>query len=176
MSANKADVSSTQAIADFRSALLVYSSKLRPVLDDATDYVNRIRESLKGERRMYWENQLKHNTLRLKEAQQAVFSAELSKLRAPSAAELAAVQRFKRDLGIAEEKLRMLKKVLLNYDKETQPRLKPVEHLRGYVAVEIPKAAQHLDRLLEILDSYAQGSPPVAPVAPPVEPAKEEPS
>jgi hypothetical protein len=158
--ADKAHVSSTEAIADFRAALLVYGAKMRPLLDDASDSVSRTREWLRVDRRVHWENRMKQSAAALTEAQQAVFSAELARLRPPSAAELAAVQRHRRDMSEAEEKLRILKKILLSYDKETMTRLKQVDQLRFMVTVELPKAARHLEALLASLDAYAETSRP----------------
>ncbi|MGV3774628.1 MAG: hypothetical protein ACO1QB_17140 [Verrucomicrobiales bacterium] len=164
---NQANVSSTEAIADFRSALLVYAAKMRPMLDDSGDYVTRTREWMRVEKRIYWENQMRQTSAKLNEAQQNVFSAELSRLRPPSAAELAAVQRLKRDFHHAEDKLRNLKKVLMNYDRVVLPRAKQEEQLRAWLTVELPKAARHLEKLLATLEAYAESHKPApAPAAP----------
>src|SRR3954467_13567039 len=103
----KAHVSSIDAIESFRAALLIYLSKTRPVLDDASGEVVRTREWLRNDRRLFWQDQVRRRTRDLEQAQQALFSAELANLRAPSSSEVFAVQRSKRALQQAEEKLKV---------------------------------------------------------------------
>lgn len=151
---DRAEVTSIDAIADFRSALLVYISKVRPLLDDSADEVFRMREWLRVTQRIHWENQVRVRTRELADAEQALFSAELAKLRPASSAEIVAVQKAKRALAAAEEKLRTLKRVAASFEKEATPRLKQVENLRSVVATELQEAAHYLDRILGALDKY----------------------
>src|SRR5688572_6390407 len=95
----RADIASVQAIADFRAALLVYASKVRPLLDDAADEVHRAREWVRVTQRLHWENKLRENRRALADAQQALFSAELARLREPSSAETVAVHHARRELS-----------------------------------------------------------------------------
>ena len=176
-----AEVTSIDAIADFRSALLIYISKVRPLLDDSADEVFRMREWLRTTQRIHWENQVRSRTRELSDAQQALFSAELAKLRAPSSAEVMAVQKAKRALAAAEEKLITIKKVASTFEKEAVPRLKHVENLRSVVATDLQEAAHFLDRIVGVLDRYvnspgAQSRPSVTEVsaAPPLEPSENK--
>src|SRR5688572_11598136 len=95
---DRAEVSSIDAIADFRAALLIYISKVRPLLDDSADEVARAREWLRTTQRIYWENQIRIRTRELADAQQALFSAELARLRPATNAEIIAVQKARRAL------------------------------------------------------------------------------
>ena len=156
---DRADVSSSQAIADFRSALLVYISKVRPLLDDASDEVLRAREWLRVTQRVHWENQIRARTRALNEAQQALFSAELAKLRPPSSAEVQEVHKAKRHLAEAEEKLRITKRLASSFEKEALPRAKQIETLRGLAATELGEGARFLERILEALDRYGPPGP-----------------
>ena len=151
---DQAEVTSIDAIADFRTALLIYISKVRPLLDDSVDEVFRTREWLRTSQRIHWENQVRSKTRELSDAQQALFSAELAKLRAPSSAELMAVQKAKRALVEAEDKLRTIKKLASSFEKEAVPRLKQVENLRSAVATDLQEAAHFLDRIVGALDQY----------------------
>ena len=151
---DQAEVTSIDAIADFRTALLIYISKVRPLLDDSADEVFRTREWLRTSQRIHWENQVRAKTRELSDAQQALFSAELAKLRAPSSAELMAVQKAKRALAEAEEKLRTIKKLAASFEKEAVPRLKHVENLRSAVATDLQEGVHFLERIVGVLDRY----------------------
>ena len=149
-----AEVTSIDAIADFRSALVIYISKVRPLLDDSADEVFRMREWLRTSQRIHWENQVRTKTRELTDAQQALFSAELAKLRPPSSAEIMAVQKAKRAVAAAEDKLRIVKKVASSFEKEAVPRLKQVENLRSVVATDLQEAVHFLERITGALDRY----------------------
>ena len=154
-----AEITSIDAIADFRAALLVYISKVRPLLDDSADEVFRTREWLRVNQRVYWENQIRTRTRELTDAQQALFSAELAKLRAPSSAEIAAVNKAKHALAVAEEKVHTLKRASANFEREAVPRLKQIENLRTVVATDLQEAVHFLDRIIGALDRYVNSAP-----------------
>ncbi len=151
----KAHVSSIDAIESFRAAVLIYLNKTRPILDDAAGEVMRTREWLHNDRRMYWENQLRRRTRDLEQARQALFSAELSNLRAPSSSELLAVQRAKRALNEAEERLKMIKRWSRDLDNHVEPLVKQLEQLRTVLSNDLPKAVSYLTQVIKTLDAYA---------------------
>jgi hypothetical protein len=155
---DRAEVSSVDAIAEFRTALLVYISKVRPLLDDSADEIFRTREWLRVTQRIHWENQVRLRTRELADAQQALFSAELAKLRPATNAEIMAVQKARRALAAAEDKLRTLKRVAMNFEKEAVPRLKQVENLRSIVATDLQDAVHFLERIVGTLDRYVNAS------------------
>lgn len=169
--ADYAEVTSIDAIAEFRTALLIYISKVRPLLDDSADEVFRTREWLRVGQRVYWENQVRSRTRALTDAQQALFSAELAKLRLPSSAELAAVHQAKRALTEAEEKLRIIKRVSTSFEREALPRLKQVENLRSVVATDLQGAVHYLDRIVSTLERYVNS--PVTTSLPSASPSGE---
>ena len=152
--AETAEVLSIDAIASFRVALLVYIGKIRPLLDDAADEVHRTGEWLRVTQRLHWENKVRAHGRELADAQQALFSAQLARLREPSSAELAAVHKARAALTRSEEMLGKAKRLAAHYERETQPRLKQVEELRNFLATELPKAALLLERLTVALEQY----------------------
>ena len=79
--AEGANITSIDALDAFRAALTLYLSKARPTLDEINSEVVRLRVWLESDRRMYWEKQVRRCALKLEEAKQAVFSAEMSRLR-----------------------------------------------------------------------------------------------
>ena len=175
----RAEVTAISAISDFRSAIIVYMSKVRPLFDDSADEVFRTREWLRTTQRMHWENQVRILTRELNEAQQALFSAELAKLRAASTAELAEVHKTRRALAAAEEKLRTVKRMGSAFEKEALPRLKQIESLRSIVATDLQEGVHFLDRIIRALEHYSEArmgpapsdSPPAATAAKTEQPA-----
>jgi hypothetical protein len=155
----EAHVSSSDAIEQFRAALISYLSKTRPVLEDACDDVFRLREWLQRDRRLHWESEIKRRRKILEMAEQALFSARLGNLREPTSAETAAVTRARRSLTQAEEKLRAVKKWTIDFDNRVQPLVKELENLRTLFANDMPKAAQALGQVVRKLDEYAGVAP-----------------
>ena len=150
--AERAHVTSVEAIEAFRVNLIAYLGKARPLLEDASDEVARTRQWLQSDRRVFWENQVRRRAKVLQEAQQAVFSARLSNLRETTTAEQVAVQRAKRALNEAEEKLRTVKRWSMEFDNRTDPLVKQLESLRTMLG--------------NTLDEYAGVAPPTAAPAP----------
>jgi hypothetical protein len=154
-----AHVTSTEAIESFRANLINYLSKTRPVLEDACDEVVRTRVWLQQDRRVHWENQLRKRTRELEDANQALYSARLSNLREPTMAEQNAVLRAKRALTEAEEKLRKIKRWLIEFDHLVGPLVKQLEQLRTMLGNDMPKAVLYLAQALKTLDAYANVVP-----------------
>src|SRR5437867_1052968 len=157
--AERAHVTSIDAIEAFRASLIVYLSRTRPVLDDAWDEVIRLRQWLQNDRRLHWENQIRRRTKQLEEAQQALFSANLANLREPTAQERSAVVRAKHALEQAQEKLKQVKRWTREFDSRVEPMAKPFEHLRTLLANDLPKAATQLAQVVKTLDAYAAARP-----------------
>jgi hypothetical protein len=154
----RAEVKSISAIADFRTALLLYLGKIRPLLDDSLDEVSRTREWLRVDRRIFWENRVRHCARALSEAQQALFVAEVARLRAPSSAEVLAVSTAKRALVEAEDKLRLVKKLGAAFEKDVTARVKEVEKLRSLTGIHLLKGVRHLEALIDALARYTSVS------------------
>ena len=157
--ADRAHVSSVEAIELFRANIIAYLGKARPVLEEACDEVFRTRQWLQYDRRVHWENQLKRRRKILEEAEQSLFSARIGNLREPTSAEMAAVTRAKRGLNEAEEKLRLVKRWTLEFDNRVQPLVKELEGLRTMLANDVPKAVAHLAQVIKTLDAYAGVKP-----------------
>ncbi len=172
----EAKVSSIDAIEAFRAALIVYATKMKPLLEDASDEALRTREWLAHDRRIFWENQMKIRRRKLEEAEQAVFSSRISNLREVSTAEQAAVRRAKAALTEAEDKLRMVKRWGQEFDNIVEPQVKELEGLHTELTNELPKAAAYLANLINSLHAYANvGAPVGGPPAAETSPAPAEP-
>jgi hypothetical protein len=157
--AERAHVTSSEAIEFFRSSLVTYLTKMRPLLEDACDEALRTREWLENDRRLYWENELRRRTRVLEEARAALFSAKMSNLRDARATEQLAAERAKRAVVQAEEKLKVIKRWTMEFEQRSQVLVKDLEHVRSLMANEMPKAVAHLVQILRRIDAYARVAP-----------------
>ena len=153
--AEKAHVTSSEAIEAFRANLISYVGKTRPILDDGADEVSRTRQWLQNDRRLHWESQLRRRSKVLEEAQQALFSSRISNLRETTSAEQQAVNRARRAVAEAEEKLKVVKRWTRDFDNHVDPLVKQLEGLRTMLANTMPKAAAHLVQTIRAIEAYA---------------------
>ncbi len=151
---NRAKVSSVEAIEGFRNSLIIYLSKARPSLEDVNTDVARTRSWIENEQRLHWEHEFKRRKHKLEDAQNALFSAELSNLREVSAAERVAVNKAKAALDEAEVKLRLVKRWNRELSSQLEPLAKQLEHLHTVFSSELPHAIAYLSKTVETLHDY----------------------
>ena len=154
--AERAQVSSIDALEAFRSNLVIYVSKARPALEEVSAEVVRTRSWLETEKRTYWENQVRRRRKELEAAQEALFSARISNLRKESAAEQLAFHRARRAVDEAEDKLHIVKKWTREYDSRVQPLLKQMEKLHTLLSHDLTLAVAYLTEALNLLAAYAE--------------------
>jgi len=146
----------------FRESLIIYLSKARPVVDEVGADVARTRLWLQTDQRLHWEGEVRRRARKLQEAQQALFSARLCSLRDVRAAEQIAVEKAKKDLQFAEEKLKLLKKWNRDFGSRVEPLIKQLGRLHTVLSYDMPKAIAHLAQVVKTLDEYASVAPPSA--------------
>ena len=159
----RAHVRSVDALEAFRSNLIVYLSKARPTLEEVSAAVQRMRGWLEGEQRTHWENEFRRRSRALQEAQAALFSSRMSRLRETSAAEQMAVQRAKRARDEAEAKLRVIKQWNRVFDNRVDPLVKQMDKLHSVLAQDLVQALAFLTQAIRTLDAYAEVAPAAAP-------------
>jgi hypothetical protein len=164
--AERAQVTSIEAIELFRSRLIVYLSKARPTLEEASSEVLRTRTWLENDQRSFWENQMKRRKRELEQAQGELFSARISKLQTASAAQELAVHRAQRAIREAEAKFAVLKKWTREMENRTQPLVRLVEQLNSFITVEMTQAVIYLAEVIRSLQAYASAGGPSVPSAP----------
>src|SRR5581483_7316396 len=153
--ADRAKVTSVDAIESFRANLILFLSKARPTLEEVSSEVLRLRGWLQNDKRHYWEHEMKMRGRKLEAAQTALFSAMLSKMREVTAAQQRNVQRAKQSVDEAENKMRLLKKWDRELDSQADPLVKQVDQMHGYIASEMVKAVAYLAQVVKTLDAYA---------------------
>jgi len=170
--ADQANVSSIDAIDRFRSSLIVYLEKARTTVDDVSDEVQKTRRWLEGEQTRKWQVEIRKRARRLEEAQQELFTARLSSFTEDTQFQQMAVNRAKRELEAAEEKLKKIRRWIRDFDSIVMPVARQLEKLDSVLTAAMPKAVAQLDRIVQSLENYAGVSAPVSPTsAPPSDPA-----
>jgi hypothetical protein len=173
--ADRAHVTSFEALEAFRAALIVYLTKARPALDNVSDDVLRTRLWLQNDQRTHWEGQVRRRAKALEQAQQALFSAGMANLREPSSAEQAALHRARRALTEAEDKLRRVKQWGREFENRVEPLAKQLEKLRTTLTNDMPKAVTYLAQTVKTLSEYANlVAPSIS--AGPAEPSGQDPA
>jgi hypothetical protein len=176
----RAQVTSLEAIEAFRSRLIIFREKAGRVLDEVADEVLRTRVWLQSDRVTFWEGQIRKRQKELEMRQQELFSAQLSGMRDASFVQQQAVQKARRGMREAEEKLHVVKQWNRQYDQRVEPVGKQVEKLRQNVSHDLGQAIAYLNEVTKTLAEYAEISPASPAPKPPPEteapPASPEPS
>ena len=158
----QAQVSSIESLESFRADLILFISQMQPVIDESNSEVMRMRQWLENEQRAFWTDQLRRRRRKLEEAQADLFNARISLMNDSCILPQMAVQRTQRSVAEAEQKLAAIKKWLRELEPLTEPLLKQVEQLRGYLSTDLGKAVVRLTEDIKSLDAYTK----ILPAAP----------
>jgi len=155
--ANQARITSTEALESFRASLIVFLTKARRALADTDDEVRGTRSWLQHDRRIHWENEIRRHTKALDRAQAELVSAHLAQNNESARmVRQAAVNKAKRELDEAQNKLRVVKKWNQNYESRVDPLIKRMESLAQFLEHDMPKAIAYLAQVQDTLDAYIQ--------------------
>lgn len=155
----QAQVSSIESLESFRADLILFISQMQPVIDESNSEVMRMRQWLENEQRAFWTDQLRRRRRKLEEAQADLFNARISLMNDSCILPQMAVQRTQRSVAEAEQKLAAIKKWLRELEPLTEPLLKQVEQLRGYLSTDLGKAVVRLTEDIKSLDAYTKITP-----------------
>ncbi len=158
--AEKAQITSVEAIEAFRAKLIVFLGQARPVLEEAGGELTRMRLWLQNDQRTFWEHELRRRERRLEEAKQELFNATMSSLPTGTAALLqVTVQRAQRAVHEVEARLGCLKKWDRELENRAAPLMKQTEQLQGFLVTDMTRAVAYLDQSLKALDAYRNVAP-----------------
>jgi len=152
---DRAQVTSVAALETFRAALLIFLSQARASVDEARGEVLRTRLWLENDQTRYWENQSRIRGLALEHAQAEMFGARMSKFGGDTQEKQTAVRRAKKALAEAEEKMKLLKKSERELDHDSEPLLKQIERLQGFLSGDMGLAVVQLNEFIKSLEAYA---------------------
>lgn len=153
--ADQAKVSSIDDLEAFRTALILFISDGQRSLDEVIDGVRRTRTWLEQDRRPHWERELQRRKRILQELEAELFGARLSPLRDATAKQQEDVRRGRRAVAEAEEKLRLTKKWIRDYEGTVAPMAKRLDGLRHFLDHDLVKALAFLVTAQRTLESYA---------------------
>jgi hypothetical protein len=171
-----AKVTSLESLDSFRSSLIVYLEKAGRALDEVSDEVTRMRLWLETDRRLYWDNQVKRRKFALERAEEELSNARFSNFASATPQQKAAVERAKRALIEAEEKVKIVKHWIRQYDSRVEPPAKEVDKLRNVLVQQMSKAVHFLTQTVKTLAAYADLVAPTANAAPAPPAAPETPA
>jgi chromosome segregation ATPase len=152
----QARVGSIEALEGFRAALIRYTERARRALDDVSGEVKRTRGWLETEQRQKWEAEFRRRSRLLEQAEQELYSARMSSLRDDKTVQQMAVNKARRALAEAEEKLAVLKRWRQAYDARIEALAKQLENLHDTLSRQMPKAAVSLTNSIRHLQDYAE--------------------
>lgn len=152
----QAQVSSIEAIESFRADLLVYVHQMQPVIDESSSEVSRVRHWLEHEQEPYWKDQLRRRRLKLEEAEAELFNARVSLMKDSCIIPQMQVNKALAVVREAEKKLAAIKKWLRELEPVTEPLLKQMEQLRGYLSADMGRAVHNLTENVKLLEAYAK--------------------
>jgi len=153
--AEKAQITSVEAIESFRVQLIVFLGQARPVLEEVGNEMSRTRLWLQNDQRMFWEHELRLRNRKLEEAKQELFNSTISNIPTGTTALLQmTMQRSQRAVHDAEAKLKFLKRWDNELDNRAAPLLKQAEQLHGFLATDMTRAVAYLDQVLKALEAY----------------------
>ena len=158
--AERAQVTSFEAVESFRADLIVFLSRARAVLEEASDDVLRTRLWVQNDQRRLWENETRVRGRKLEEARAELFNARLSQFQDSTLLQTMAVQRAERAAREAEAKLALLKKWDRELENRTDPLVKQVTQLHGFLTIDMGRAVAYLVQVVKALEAYADVATP----------------
>jgi hypothetical protein len=156
---DKANVTSVEAIEDFRAKLVIYISKARPALEEVSSDVLRLRLWLENDQRMALEGLARRRRKEFDNAQAALTSARMAIIKHETSAEQLAVTRARRSLEESETKLKRVKYWDREFSTVVEPMAKQLEKLHTVLANDMGKAVAHLAKIIHTLSQYADIHP-----------------
>ena len=158
-------ISSIDALEAFRADLIQYIAKARVALEDMEGDVRRTQTWLDTDRAQHWGGQIKLWMKNLHQAEQELYSANLTNPQASNAFQRMAVLKAKRKLDEAEAKMRMLKKWRQTFENRATPLLRQLDPMFYLVGQQLPKGVFALGESIKALQAYAEKSLPTKPAA-----------
>jgi hypothetical protein len=156
----RAQVTSVEAVEAFRADLIVFVSKVRAVIEEASDEVLRTRLWVQNDQRRLWEGETRVRERKLEEARAELFNARLSQFQESTLLQTMAVQRAERAAREAEAKLALLKKWDRDLENRTDPLVKQVTQLHGFLTIDMGRAVAYLVQVVKSLEAYADVAAP----------------
>lgn len=167
---DQVNISSIDALEAFRADLVQYIAKARVALETTEGEIRRTQTWLDTDRVQHWSGQMKLWTKKLHQAEQELYSANLTNPQSANAFQKMAVVKVQRQLDEAEEKLRVLKKWRQTFENRSTPLLRQLDPLFHHIGQQLPKGVFALGESIKALQAYAEKHAPTTQPPPPTEP------
>jgi chromosome segregation ATPase len=158
--ATHAKITSIDALEDFRASLIVFLNKSHSALDQVADEIRRTRSWIQHDQRTHWENETRRRARALAQAEQELMSARMAKALDNVSAQQAAVNKARRALDEAQDKMRKVKLWIRDFDGTVDPMAKGLNSLRHYLDHELPRGIAFISEMEKIMESYTEAPKP----------------
>jgi len=158
--ADRAQVTSVEAVESFRADLIVFLTKARSVLEEACDEVLRTRQWVQNDQRRLWEHEIKVRARILEVARSELFSARLSQFQDSVTLQQMAVHKADHAIRDAETKMAVLKKWDREIENRTDPLVKLLNQMHGFLLTDMAQAVAYLAQVVKTLEAYAAVAAP----------------
>jgi hypothetical protein len=152
------NVSSIDALRQFRAVLVKFAADVRGALDAADADIRRTQHWLDGEAEAYWQGRITKLTQRVAQARDALRHKKLYPQASGAAQDTADEERelkiAQRQLEEAEQKIVHVKRWSRNLEREAMMYRGQVQSLLGAVDIDVPNAVARLDRMAAALERY----------------------
>lgn len=185
-----ARISSVEALSEFRVALIKFKSEAAAALLGTESELQRTIMWLRHDQSAYWQRQIRHRQELLTRAKSDMFRKQVAQdaeIRV-SVDQKKAVEKAKRDLEHAEEKVRTVRRWIALLDKEHVLYRGECQGLSGMLEADIPAILKRLDGMIGSIEAYMtvtgsggdaaareteQATPPAPPASDSSSPASE---
>lgn len=150
-----ARVTSIPVITRFLGVLRGFTSKARITIDDVSDDVRKTRQWLEHEQLPHWHREVREREKKLEAARQELFTAQLSGVGADTQYQQAAVNRARRAIEEAEQKLRLTRKWIRDFDHVVGPVNRQLDKMDAILVGMMPRAYARLNEMIKALEAYA---------------------
>ncbi|NNE91981.1 MAG: hypothetical protein HKN23_10070 [Verrucomicrobiales bacterium] len=161
--AKRANVSSVEALDQFRVALLIFIEKATLVLDEVGEEVKRTRIWLQSEQPLVLDQIKRRKQKQLEMLEQEYFTARMSALAQTKTGAKSRINRVRRELRSLEDTMRKVKGWVRNFDSGVEPFAKKVDKLRALLELETVNGVTFLNESIRALSEYAAVSKPGSP-------------
>lgn len=158
-------VGSIDAIESFRAALVEFLKEARTALESVEAEVRRTQTWLDGDCRSKWTRQFKESVKKLDQAEEELYSANLSDPRGSHAFQKMAVTKARRRVVEAEEKLLVVKRWRQSFENRSSPLVRQLDPMIQLVTRKLPMGVHDLSEMVKALQAYAETTTPKPPAS-----------
>lgn len=152
-----AKVTHIEALARFRSSLVLFAERAGLILDEVSEEVKRTRIWLQTEQKVKLTHETKRRLRELEMLEQELFSARLSDLAQKKTGAQMEVNKKRRELRELETTTRALAGWLRNFDSVVEPEARKVEKLRHHLDTDTVRSLTYLTEAIRNLEAYSDG-------------------